>query len=125
MSKFSARFKTRSIFVLFVCSIGLSLSQGAAAERQTLKDHVPKVLAGAAPVSPVPDDYLLHLIIGLPLRAPGELENLLHDLYDPQSPFFRRFLSPEEFTARFGPTPEDYQAVIDFAQRSGLVVEGT
>jgi hypothetical protein len=30
------------------------------------------------------------------------------------------WLTPEEFTARFGPTEQDYQAVKDFAKSKGL-----
>src|SRR5439155_17913270 len=62
---------------------------------------------------------------GLPLRDPAGLENLLAQLYDPASPNFRQYLTPEEFTARFGPTEQDYQAVKDFAKSNGLTVTVT
>src|SRR5262249_8756328 len=38
------------------------------------------------------------------------------------SPSFRHYLSPEQFTERFGPTAADYQAVIDFANSNGLKI---
>ena len=63
--------------------------------------------------------------IALPLRNEAELDKLLEELYDPQSPSYRRFLSVEEFTARFGPSQEDYDAVIEFAEANGLTVTGT
>jgi hypothetical protein len=44
------------------------------------------------------------------------------ELYDPASPNFHRYLTTEEFTARFGPTETDYQAVIAFAETNGLRV---
>src|SRR5262249_37881189 len=40
-------------------------------------------------------------------------------------PRFHKFLTPEEYTAFFGPTVESYQAVLDFAAKSGLTVVGT
>jgi hypothetical protein len=50
---------------------------------------------------------------------------LLVDLYDPASPRFRQFLSPEEFTRRFGPTEQDYARVIAFMRANDLKVNST
>ena len=46
-------------------------------------------------------------------------------VYDPASPNFRHYLTLEEFTARFGPTEEDYEAVKNFALTNGLDIAGT
>ena len=46
------------------------------------------------------------------------------DVYDPASANYRHFLTPQEFTARFGPTQADYDAVLQFAQMNGLTVTG-
>src|SRR5204862_5824763 len=67
----------------------------------------------------------LSLIIGLPLRNRENLTNLLALLYDPLSPNFHQFLTPEQFAEQFSPTEKDYQAVIDFARTNALVVTGT
>jgi len=67
----------------------------------------------------------MDLAIGLPLRHQQELQNFLQALYDPRSPQFRQYLTPEQFTDRFGPTPADYQAVFDFARTNGFTVTGT
>jgi hypothetical protein len=67
----------------------------------------------------------MSLVLGLPLRDPQGLQNLLKQLYDPQSPQYRQFLSPDEFTARFAPTQADYQAVLQFAQANNLEVLAT
>src|SRR5438270_8480375 len=53
------------------------------------------------------------------------LEDFLIQVYDPASPRFHQYLTPAEFSARFGPTAEDYQAVIDFALTNGLTVTET
>jgi hypothetical protein len=50
---------------------------------------------------------------------------LLSRLYDPRSADYRHFLSVDQFTEQFGPTAEDYQAVVDFAQANGFTVTGT
>src|ERR1700728_3803818 len=61
----------------------------------------------ARSVGHLPATQTMRLVLVLPLRNPAELENLLQDLYDPSSVSYRQFLTVEEFTVRFGPTPED------------------
>src|SRR5262249_51497934 len=68
---------------------------------------------------------IMRLTLVLPLRNQGELDNFLQELYDPSSPSYHRFLTVEEFTERFGPTQEDYDEVIRFAEASGLNVVAT
>ncbi len=92
---------------------------------KTLPGHVPKAVSSLTAKGLLPATNRLNLAIGLPLRdAPG-LADFLAQLYDPASPNFRQFLSPEEFTARFGPTEQDYEAVKKFAQTNGLAVTMT
>jgi len=66
----------------------------------------------------------MHLVLVLPLRDQAGLDQFLDELYDPASPSYRHFLTVDEFTARFGPTLEDYNSVIRFAEANGLKVEG-
>ena len=104
-------------FLLFALS-------ARAAEPQVLRGHLPAAVAKLAPVGSLPASQRLNLAIGLPLRNQEALTNLLHQLYDPASPNYRHFLTPEQFTARFGPSEADYQAVIAFAKTQGLDVTG-
>jgi len=64
-------------------------------------------------------------VIGLTLRNQSALTNLLEELYNPASPNFRKFLTPDQFIERFGPTESDYQAVIAFAKSNHFVLTGT
>jgi subtilase family serine protease len=92
-----------------------------------LTQHVREVtLKGQArPVGHLPATQAMRLVLVLPLRNQAELDNLLQELYDPSSLSYRHFLTVEEFTSRFGPTPEDYDSVIHFAEANGLTVVGT
>jgi kumamolisin len=67
----------------------------------------------------------MRLVLILPLRNQDLLDSLLKEVYDPSSPSYRQFLTVEEFTAKFGPTQEDYNVVINFAEAHGLAVVGT
>jgi len=62
--------------------------------------------------------------IVLPLRDQAGLETFLQQLYDPMSPNYRQYLTVQEFTDMFGPTQEQYEAVIRFAKASGFTVVG-
>ncbi|HEX7653587.1 MAG TPA: protease pro-enzyme activation domain-containing protein, partial [Verrucomicrobiae bacterium] len=73
-----------------------------------------------APVGSVAQTNELRLALSLPLRNLAELSELLQQIQDPASTNFHRYLTPEEFTSRFGPTPEAYQALEAFALTSGL-----
>ena len=64
----------------------------------------------------------LQLAVGLPLRDESGLDEFLRQLYDPGSTNFHKFLTPPEFAARFGPSEQDYQNAIAFAQTNGLRV---
>src|SRR3984885_13539285 len=79
----------------------------------------------ARPVGHLPATQTMRLVLVLPLRNQAELDNQLQELYDPSSLSYRHFLTVEEFTDRFGPTTEDYDSVIHFAEANGLTVEGT
>ncbi|MGO9453897.1 MAG: protease pro-enzyme activation domain-containing protein, partial [Candidatus Binataceae bacterium] len=99
---------------------------GILARVSLLTRHMREVtLNGQAPsVGRLPATQSMRLDIVLPLRNQTELENFLRELYDPASPSYRRFLTVREFTARFGPSQQDYDAVIRFAKANGFTVVG-
>jgi kumamolisin len=78
----------------------------------------------ATPVGRLPQSQTMQLDLVLQMRDPAGLRNFLNDVYNPQSANYRHFLSPEEFTARFGPTAEDYATVLRFANENGFTVVG-
>lgn len=92
------------------------------AELKVLPGHVPCELAGLTAKGRLPATKQLHLAIGLSLRDPAGLDDYLAQVYDPASPDYRHYLTPETFAARFGPTESDYAAVKDFARTNGLTV---
>jgi uncharacterized repeat protein (TIGR03803 family) len=92
---------------------------------QLLHNQVPSVVKSLPPVDHLDGSTRLRLAIGLPLRHPEILTNLLRDLYDPASPRFHQYLTAAQFADQFGPTAEDYQAVQHFARAHGLTVAGT
>ncbi len=92
---------------------------------KTLPGHVPSVIHRLAARGALPATNELRLAIGLPLRDAAGLDQFLAGVSDPASPHFRQYLTPEEFTARFGPTEADYAAVTTFALANGLTITAT
>jgi subtilase family serine protease len=98
-----------------------------ATERQELHGHVPTAVTklNLVPVGRLSSTNRLHLAIGLPFRNEEALGTLLQHLYDPTSPKYHQYLTPKQFTEMFGPTEQDYKAVIAFAKANGLAVTTT
>jgi len=123
------RGQLRSAVTLIMAIAGMTLfgASARAVDRQVLRGHVPATVAKLKlqPVGRLPATNQLRLAIGLPLRNTNELARLLQEIYDPASPQFRRYLTVEQFTERFGPATEDYEAVKQFALRHGLEVTAT
>ena len=51
--------------------------------------------------------------------------HLIQELYDPASTNYHRYLTPEQFAERFGPTEADYQKLMAFAKANHLAVTAT
>ncbi len=108
-------------------AVCLSLALGICQAQTVLTHHVRQATQDGTArfIGNLSSTQTLHLVITLPLRNQEELDQLLKDLYNPASPSYHQFLTVDQFTAEFGPTQEDYNAVIDFAQANGLTVVDT
>ena len=116
----------KRLFLLAIAAVLMETTATApAAARQALHGHVPAAVQGQATLARLDASKHLGVAIGLPLRNSDELADLLRQLYDPASPNYRQYLTPEQFAERFGPTEADYQAAIDFAKSNGLTVACT
>jgi subtilase family serine protease len=116
-----------SVSLLTIVAMVAGASLVSQAHPQTLLTrHVREVtLNGQAPsVGRLPATQTMHIDIVLPLRDRAGLESFLQDLYTPSSAFYRHFLTPEEFIARFGASQADYDAVVNFAKANGFTVVG-
>ena len=95
--------------------------------------------AGAQPMMAMPSDMnpaidssarmgdmaasdMMSVAVSLNLRHTDELRNFLTELSDPNSPEYRQYLTPAEFTARYGPSRADVAKVTDYLTTAGLTV---
>ena len=113
-------------FSLFTIALIVSLCGLNATAQSVLTHHMREVTRSgeAKPVGRLPSNQIMKLDLVLPIRDQAGLDRFLEDLYNPSSPVYRHYLTPSEFTLRFGPTQKDYDAVIAFAKANGLTVTG-
>ncbi len=126
-----AFFKNAALLVLAIAVASLFLCTNAVAQKatisQTLHGHVPTAIGRfhLSPLYSLPETNQLRLGISLPIRNELALHELLRQIYDPNSPNYHHYLTPDQFTAQFGPSQQDYNAVIQFFRSNGLAIVDT
>jgi subtilase family serine protease len=114
-----------SVFSLTALTILLAVSVVSWGQSQSLLTRHTRdvVVSGEAQsLGRLPATKTLQLDVMLALPHQAELKNFIDALYEPGNPSFHHFLTVEEFTARFGPTQEQYDAVVRFANQNGFKI---
>jgi Pro-kumamolisin, activation domain/Bacterial Ig-like domain (group 3) len=90
----------------------------------TLAGHTPsQVLQGTAiTMGPYNPQQKLRLALAVQPPHMAEEEEFIQELETKGSPNFHQFLTAEEWNARFAPSAEDEQKVVDWATSQGLTV---
>jgi kumamolisin len=118
--RFSA-FSFALVAVLAIVNVG---SQAASQPFMTRHTRDAVVNGEAQSLGRMPATQTMHFDVVLALRHAPELKNFLDDIYDPTSKNYHQYVTPKEFTERFGPSQEDWNGVVKFAQQSGFKVIG-
>lgn len=112
-----------SLFTLVAMLASASITSQAQSQTLLTRHVREAVVDGEAKlVGRLPATQTMHFDIVLALRHQPDLENFLKEVYDPSSSSYRHFVTVEEFTARFGPSQADYDALVAFAKASGFTV---
>jgi pseudomonalisin len=85
------------------------------------------VLYGLASLTSSAANPATPMEIGIALSQPnpaGE-QSLYQSLYQPGSPAYHQFLTPAQFNAQFGVSPQVYQQTVSWLQSAGLAVDPT
>ena len=78
----------------------------------------------ARPTGQLPLDREMTLNVVLPLRDQAGLNVFLKDLQTPGNPSYRHYLTVAQFTERFGPSQQDYDALVGYLKTNGFAVTG-
>jgi subtilase family serine protease len=114
----------RGLCVVLGSAMLLFVVETQAQAQSALTRHMrqPVISGEATFLNRLPATQMLRLDLVLPLRDQAGLDDFLQDVYDPSSPSYRQFLTVPEFTARFGPSQEDYDAVVHYATSNGFKI---
>ena len=117
--------KHTAVFWLALLAGALLPLQVRAAPLQQVHDSVHTIISRLKPAGRLNGSQQLHLAVSLPVRNPQGLAQFLAQVQDPASPNYRKYLTPAQFTERFGPSKRDYEAVETFAKAHRLKVTAT
>ncbi|MFZ0663328.1 MAG: protease pro-enzyme activation domain-containing protein [Acidobacteriaceae bacterium] len=113
------------LFLLAIFAIAAFGSMDSYAQYVSTR-HVRSVVRNgtAQIVGRLPESQLMTLNVVLPLSNQAGLDEFLSELYDPNSSSYHRYLTPAQFTARFGPSAADYNAAVSYVKADGFQVIG-
>jgi subtilase family serine protease len=116
----------RSLLTIAALLSLLSFATTSSQAQSMSTRHVREVVrtGEAKSIGQLPSKQIMSLDVVLPLRDSAGLDSFLQQLYNPSSPSYRHFLTVPEFTQRFGPTEQDYDSVVRFAEGHGFTVVG-
>ncbi|WP_045697023.1 protease pro-enzyme activation domain-containing protein [Streptomyces rubellomurinus] len=111
-----------AVLPLTAVSLGVSTAQAAPAPRVALTNTVNPAVAHSEKKGDVPAEQQISVAVSLKLRNAAELDRFLGAVTTPGSPEYGKFLTPEQFTERFGPTQQDVAQVKAYLAAQGLTV---
>ena len=91
-------------------------------QHNVLSGQVAPLIQQAQLLQAASPNQQLNLSIGLQLRNQANFDSLLSAIYDPQSPQYHQYLTPDQFTQLFAPTSDQVQQVVSFLQSQALTV---
>jgi len=115
-----------AVLPLTVVSLGVSTAQAApvpsATARVALPDTVTPAVARSHRQGDVPAAQQISVAVSLKLRNTAELDRFLKAVATPGTVEYGHYLTPEQFTAAFGPTQADVDQVRGYLTGQGLTV---
>ncbi len=88
----------------------------------TLPGHTPAVIGESDFVSHADPNAVQTVLVGLALKNEADLEQLIADQDNPNSPNYQKYLTPAEFKNKYSPDQADVDQVTDWAKANGLTV---
>ncbi|MFJ9838983.1 protease pro-enzyme activation domain-containing protein [Kitasatospora sp. NPDC101155] len=115
-----------AVLPLTAVSLGVSTAQAATAPHATPRVALPNTVNPAVAHSEkkgdVPAEQQISVAVNLKLRNADALDRFLTAVTTPGSPQFGKYLTPEQFSAQFGPAQQDVEKVKAYLTAQGLTV---
>jgi subtilase family serine protease len=104
-----------SILILLFCC-----KSSHAAAGQTVQGNVPHFASSATVLGREDSDKVIEISVWLQIHNQADLDALAKDLYNPNSPSYRHWLTPEELASRFAPTLAEAKTVQSYLESKGF-----
>lgn len=112
-----------STLFLLLASRGAFAQVSATVGNRPMSHTPAQVLDGRAQLTQAYDpEKKLRLTIALTPQHQDQQRLLIDQLHDKKSPEFHKFLTADEWNARFAPSADDEEAVVNWAQSQGLTI---
>jgi subtilase family serine protease len=82
----------------------------------------PRMLTHAVRIGAAPDSKVVTIAVYLKFRNAADLDQLIEDQQNPESPRYQKFLTAAEFHAKYSPLPSDAAKVKTELQRMGFTI---
>jgi subtilase family serine protease len=109
---------------LSILAAMLTMALPVSAQSVSLHGNVAPEASRLSPMGHADSAKVLNLAIQFVPRNQAEVNALIAAQQDPNSPQYHKWLTPSEYTRRFGPTEQDFDALADWLKSSGFQITG-
>lgn len=85
--------------------------------------QVPQLVLNSQKLSKIKNSQRLNLTISFKSQQEKEVRRLITELYDPTSPNYHKWISPEDFGRRFGLSETEFNFALDWLANQGFTIE--
>ena len=109
-------------------TLGLAIGQSGLAQSKQMEilrefgKHVPDVVGRSIKLGHTNPNTRIHGSLGIALADPEGLQNFVNQVSDPNSRFYRNYLTPEQVGERFGQSLSAVQTIANYLSSKGLTV---
>ena len=115
---------------LYICT-ALTRPVGAGEQDPAGSTPLVRQTIGEVPALAKPENFTgykpasdsIRMLISFDLQHPKELQEFTKQLYDPASPLYHQWLTPEEFGRRFGRSEAEFNRAVEWLQEQGMEVD--
>src|SRR5579863_6593356 len=121
----ASRFVRKASLLSLAVALALgatTVAHDAGVSTQHVRDAVRE--GNAMQAGKVPFNQIMSLDVVLQVRDQAGLDAFVAGATNPASPSFRQYLTPAQFTAKFGPSQQDYDTVVQYLRGYGLTITG-
>jgi subtilase family serine protease len=112
-----------AFLLMFPLTVHAQPAGGTPSDRSSIRGHIVPLLQHQKPLHTESAGRTLQLSIALNLRNTAALDALIAAQNNPHSSLYHHYLTPQQFTALFGPTPATVERVVRYLRSQGLRVE--